>query len=116
MPAPDYAWLPAEDVKAALGRGLVEGSPQDLEDARVAAAAYVERYRPDLVWLDADKADVPTDVWLGAVLMTNRLLARRGSPTGVAEFGEFGPASVLRTDPDVERLLGIGRYGRPVIG
>lgn len=117
MPAIDgYSWLPGDKVKAALGRGMVDGTPEDLETARLAAAAFVEGRRRDLVWLDALPSEVPADVWLGAVLLTNRLLARRGSPQGVAEVGEFGPAAVLRTDPDVERLLGLGRYGRPVIG
>lgn len=117
MPAVDgYAWLPAAKVKAALGRQLAGGTDEDLETARTAAAAYVEARRADLVWLDALPGDVPADVWLGAVLMTNRLLARRGSPQGLAELGEFGPATVLRTDPDVERLLGIGRYAKPTVG
>lgn len=117
MPSIDgFSWLPAENVKAALGRGLVAGTVEDLEAARKAAATFVEARRPDLVWLDATMEDVPADVWLGAVLLTNRLLSRRGSPQGVAEVGEFGPAAILRSDPDVERLLGIGRYGRPVIG
>ena len=116
MPAPDYAWLPAADVAATMGRSLAEGTPADLENARKAAAAFVERHRADLVWLGATSADVPADVWLGAVLLTNRYLARRGSPQGVAELGEFGPAAIVRTDPDVERLLGLGRFGRPVIG
>lgn len=117
MPALDnYAWLPAERVKAALGRGMVEGTPQDLEDARRAAAAWVEDHRRDLVWLDALEGDVPPTVWMGAVLLTNHILSRHGSPQGLAEFGEFGPAAIVRSDPDVERLLGIGRYGRPVIG
>jgi hypothetical protein len=117
VPAIDgFSWLAAARVKAALGRSIAGGTDQDLEDARKAAATFVERRRPDLVWLDATDQDVPADVWLGAVLLTNRLLARRGSPQGVAELGEFGPAHVARTDPDVERLLGIGRYGKPVVG
>lgn len=114
MPAIDgFAWLPAVKVKEAMGRALVGGTDADLEAARTAAAAWVESRRPDLVWLNATAADIPPDVWLGAVLLTNRLLARRGSPQGVAELGEFGPAAVLRSDPDVERLLGIGRYAKP---
>jgi hypothetical protein len=116
MPAPDYAWITSADVAVTMGRSLAEGTPEDLDNARKAAAEFVEGRRRDLVWLDATKTDVPADVWLGTVLLVNRYLARRGSPTGVAEFGDFGPAAVVRTDPDVERLLGLGRYGRPVIG
>lgn len=84
----------------------------DAHRARVAAAAYVRRVRPDLFAGDA----VPTDqaVIYGAQLLTARLWARRGSPTGLASFGEFGPGAILRLDPDVERLLGVGRHSRPV--
>jgi hypothetical protein len=111
------SWITAEDVATTLGRNLTRTDTGDLAMAVEAAAAWVQDHRRDLVWLDAAKEDVPTPVWLGTVLLVNRLLARFGSPQGVAEFsGEFGPAAILRSDPDVEKLLGIGRYGRPVIG
>lgn len=86
--------------------------------ARVAAAAYVRRVRPSL-FRNAEGTTTPdpvehADVVYGAQLLAARLWARRGSPTGLASFGEFGAAAVVRLDPDLERLLSTGRYARPV--
>jgi hypothetical protein len=113
MPAPDYQWLPKADLLEQIT------APDDarLELARQAACDYVERVKPALVWVDAVPADVPAGVRAGAVLMVSRLLARRGAPLGLAEFGnELGTAArVVANDPDVERLLGIGRYAKPQV-
>ena len=75
--------------------------------------------RPDLFRVVGGEAQTPdavdhADVVFGAQLLTARYWARRGSPTGLASFGEFGAAAVVRLDPDVERLLGVGRYAKPV--
>ena len=48
--------------------------------------------------------------------LTARLYARKGTPAGIATFGELGAATILRTDPDVQMLLGLGRYATPRIG
>lgn len=115
MPDQVAAWLtPAAVVAMLPGTQLVgDGQlPADVELLRLAAAAYVEPKRRDLV---VGGVFTPTaDVLIGAALLVSRLNARKGSPQGLASFGEFGPAAVLRVDPDVERLLGIGRYGKPV--
>lgn len=91
--------------------------------ARLAAAAYVRRVRPDLFGLAADGVTALTpdpvahaDVVQAGQLVAARLWARRGSPTGLASFGEFGPGAIRSVDPDVERLLGIGRSAAPVVG
>jgi hypothetical protein len=111
------AWLtPAAVVAMLPGAKLDEAGqlPADVELLRQAAAAYVEPKRRDLV--DAAGVFTPTaDVLIGSALLVSRLNARKGSPQGLASFGEFGPAPVSRVDPDVDRLLGIGaRYGKPV--
>lgn len=111
MPAPGYEWLPVEDV---AGPGY-QGDPAadvDLEAARAGAASYVERVRPDLDWV----AGPSDDVKLGALILARRFYARKGSPMGVATFAEFGAAQIVRLDPDVERLLGLGRHAKPRIG
>lgn len=49
------------------------------------------------------------DQELGAVMLAARWYARRTSSQGIASFGDFGPAYVTRTDPDVAQLLGLGK-------
>lgn len=56
------------------------------------------------------------DVKLGAVMLAGRLFARRGTPLGVAGFSEFGGNAMLRHDPDIARLLGIGPHRAFVFG
>lgn len=115
-PAP---WLPPADVLGYLKVAAGSENAYAVELCRVAAARVVERARRDLKLaelpdpLPAD-ADVPEDVKHGALLLTARLYARKGSPQGVATFGELGASTILRSDPDVQLLLGVGRFGRPV--
>lgn len=118
MTITDGAWLPQEDVLAYLGMDDSDSEASSVSRARLAAAAYVERNRPDLLTLvELTPTYLPTpEVFEGALLLTARLHARKASPTGLASYGEFGPAAVLRFDPDVERLLGVGRYAPPAVG
>lgn len=115
-PAP-FPWLPAEQVR----RWLHVTSADDpavldvVEDCRLAAAAYCETQRPDLL----DAAGTFTagfGVVQAGVLATARLYARKGSPAGIAAYSELGPFEILRIDPDVSRLLGVGRYAPPAVG
>lgn len=115
-----HDWLQLQRVLDHLG--VAAGSPQaqTADAARTAAAALVERLRPDL-WVVPDLMTPPTfvaddAVIAGAVLVAARLHARRGSPVGLATFGEAGAASLPRLDPDAERLLGVGRYAPPQVG
>lgn len=119
MTLTDGAWLLLADVTALPGVDPSDTAAVDL--ARLAAAAWVEQARSDLLGVvgldDLTASYFPTpDVYQAAVLLTGRIYARRTSPTGLASYGEFGPAAVLRFDPDIERLLGLGRYARPRIG
>lgn len=116
MPAPDFAWLTPTEVDDYLGR-QGEFDSARAAAARHAAASYVEDVRPDLAAAyAAEPGTVPPRVRMGAVLLAARLYARKGSPQGVAGYGEFGTAAVPRLDPDVERMLGIGRHASPRIG
>jgi hypothetical protein len=40
----------------------------------------------------------------------------RRSPDGTVDMGEFGSARIPSNDPDIERLLGIGRWRPPMVG
>lgn len=113
----DDAWLSpavvAEHLKVSLGAG--GELPAGAELARAAAAEFVADNRRDLFPEDGAPVVGPRVV-LGSALLAARLYARRSSPAGLASFGEFGPAAVLREDADVARLLGLARYARPRIG
>lgn len=110
-------WLPPATVAGQLPGVELDGSgelPADVELARMAAAEFVEGARGDLRTPEGFTAGPA--VQLGAALLVGRLHARKGSPQGLVGFSEFGPAAVLREDPDVARLLGLGRYAKPVAG
>lgn len=113
MPEDPYPWLPLADLLAHLSVQAGTPNAAAAERARAAAAAHVQRLRPDLAGPAGYTAD--DAVRQGAVLVAARLYSRRGSPVGVASFGDFG-ASVPRLDPDAERLLGVGRYAAPQVG
>lgn len=107
-------WLVAAEVQQHVG-GDELPPPLYLD----AAAQYVATRRPDLFPDDGPApalADVPADVIAGTVLLAGRLLARRKSLVGLANYGEFGPATILRQDPDIARLLSIGVHTLPDIG
>lgn len=112
-------WLPAADVLAYLKIEAGTDNAEVAELCRIAAGRLVERKRKDLALAGRtaeDVADTDPDVRHGALLLTARLFARKGSPQGVATFGELGASMILRSDPDIALLLGIGRYGRPAVG
>ena len=107
-----------EEVAGYLGLAV----PEDPADAdRIAlhwATAAVNTLVPDTVprvrptATDPDPP-WPDDVHAGALLMASRLFTRRRSPTGIATYDETGPAYVPRWDPDLERLLRIGKWAPP---
>jgi hypothetical protein len=97
--------ITADDVAAQLGTPVRDADAGALDRATAAAVDYVQAHVPP----PHDTAAVA----LGTCLLAARWFARRGSPGGFASFGEFGPAYVRSTDPDVARLLGLDR---PVVG
>lgn len=60
---------------------------------------------------------VPTaDVVKGTLRLAGRLNARRRSPDGLIDTGgEFGTSRIPRLDGDIERLLGVGAFRRPMV-
>ena len=109
-----HTWLALDDVAHWLKLDTDrDENRRDAELCRQAAAAYIEAQRPDLT---ADDLGKSAAIRQAALLSAARLYARRSSPTGLASFGEFGAEQILRGDPDVARLLGVGRYAAPVVG
>lgn len=89
------------DVEAHLG--VTPAADRDiayLDTVTAAVVTLVER------WTDEPRG---ADVVTGALMLAGRLYARRQSPLGVAAFGDMGTAYVRNHDPDIYRLLGLGR-------
>lgn len=94
------------------------------DDARLqtmldAAVAFVERVRRGAFNFDGDLAstlpDPTADLRAGTLRLAGRWHTRRRSPDGLVAMAELGAARVPSFDPDIERMLGIGRYRRPVV-
>jgi hypothetical protein len=77
-----------------------------VDDAAIAQclAAAVDHLDAELTLLDADEA-IGGDVRQAALLLTNRLLARRNSPEGVVGGADGTVTNIGRSDPDVWRLV-----------
>lgn len=100
-----------------IQRGDVEGHlgvapASDLDAAAMtacaeAAAAWVDEHVSFVLDETSDRPSAA--IVLGTVLLAARWYGRRSSPSGVASFGEFGPAYVKARDPDVAMLLGLGK-------
>ncbi|TDD98900.1 hypothetical protein [Jiangella asiatica] len=53
---------------------------------------------------------------LGTIRLAGRWHARNRSPDGLVMMAEAGSGRVPSVDPDIDRLLRIGRHARPVVG
>ena len=114
-------WPPQlDDLKAELNRPRTDtvDDPQ-LQVDLDGAVAYVERelsgdfnFSGTVTTLPAP----PADVFLGTLRLAIRWWNRRRSPEGVIDPGELGQIMrVARIDSDLERMLGIGMYRRPMV-
>ena len=82
-----------------------------------AAVEFVQRVRPSFNYAaDPDSAlPAPTaDLKLGTLRLAGRWHTRRRSPDALIQMGDLGASRVPSFDPDIDRLLGIGRYAGPV--
>lgn len=80
-----------------------------------ASIAYVVRQRAGVYNFGAEPLlPNPTDdLWLGTIRLAARWHVRRRSPDALVDLGELGSNRVPSVDPDIERLLGVGRYAGP---
>lgn len=103
-------WLDPVYVSEAFNLGDVTGNTA-LEHATAAAAAYVEDVRPEFITGTTQELYQPTArVKHGAAMLAARLYERRGALLGVApSAGYEEAATIVRSDPDIERLLEIGK-------
>lgn len=79
-----------------------------------AAVAFVERVHADrytFTGIPTEALPSPgSDVELGTVRLAGRWFTRRRSPDGLVVSTEFGSTRIPSFDPDIERLLQVGRY------
>lgn len=60
---------------------------------------------------------LPTErIRQGTLMYAYRLHNRRRSPDGTIDMGELGTARIPSNDPEIERLLGVGRWRAPMVG
>ncbi|MEC3975091.1 hypothetical protein [Amycolatopsis sp. H20-H5] len=85
-----------------------------------AAVAFVERVRPRFNYTadPLSRYPAPTaDLVLGTIRLAARWYTRPRSPDGMVNLGaDLGSARVASFDPDIDRLLRIGRHAVAVIG
>lgn len=102
-------------AKAALGIAADDVTDDARLDALVAAVnGKVRGWRCSAAAQGA--AEWPGHLVEGATMLVVRLFRRKNSPAGVEAFGELGPVYVMRTDPDVAMLLGLGSWAPPAVG
>ena len=84
-----------------------------------AAVAFVQRIHAGRYNFDDESGatvpDVPDDVRLGTLRLAGRWHIRRRSPDALVQMAEMGSSRVPSFDPDIDRLLRIGRFGLPVV-
>ena len=122
-------WPPNLEVLRADIRGRTvagERSTVDLSDTAAlqlrldAAVSFVERVRRGDFNFGGDPASVlpdpDADTVLGTLMLAARWKWRQRSPDALVEGGDLGSARVPSFDPDIERLLRIGRHQKPRVG
>lgn len=117
------AWPPdLAALKDDLGEEYVTSDRDDtrLQRCLDAAVAFVERVHDGEFDFDAESAsasesspalDPPDDdMELGTIRLAGRWYIRRRSPDGLVDMGQMGSGRVPSFDPDIDRMLRIGKY------
>ncbi|PXY17351.1 hypothetical protein [Prauserella flavalba] len=119
-------WVTLGELKNELDEDETDERPDDpAEDERLqrdldAAVAFVERVHKGRFNFNFDPlCDLPApdaDLKLGTLMLARRWDTRRRSPDGLVTMADQGSARVQSFDPDIDRLLRLGRHARPVVG
>lgn len=118
-------WPPQlDDVKVELR--IDRSDTRDDERLQVvldAAVAHVEAHRAgDFNFVGATAGTVAAlpypgyDFHLGTVRLAVRWHTLRRSPDGLVDAGDLGTVRVPPVPADIERMLGLGRFRRPLVG
>lgn len=98
----------ADDFISYMGLTLSADDPNRVTIGEVfdGAQELVEsRLRDGVVPDDPQTDDYPNRVRTATFMQANRLYKRKGSPEGVAGFGDLGAVRISGIDPDIEQLL-----------
>lgn len=105
-------------AQVAVWANTSESDHPGLGQAVKAARAWVERKRSDLDWAGAELPEGDPARWwpsddlvLGACMLAWRWYQRYAQPNGMAGYPEMASGGILRHDPDIAQLLGIGWSG-----
>lgn len=112
------SWPPSLD-ELKLDAGIPDTRDDEKLDLVLAAAvAFVERVRGASFNFSGDLGsalpDPTDDIVLGTIRLAVRWHNRRRSPDALVDMADIGSARVPSFDPDIERLLGIGKFRGPV--
>jgi hypothetical protein len=108
-------WLSAGQA-AALTNTSAAPDAVDWVAAVAASCEYVEGKRADL-FIGTPGVFTPGPLIIyGTAMLSNRWYTRMRSPMGASQNVEFGGSEILRQDPDIAKMLGIGTEGKPVFG
>jgi opacity protein-like surface antigen len=110
------AWLDAAQAATLVEQDDEVAASEAWVASFDAAAAWVEKQRSDLFAGEPPVFGADAAVKLGTAMLANRWYARRKSPLGSTSNAEFGAAELMRHDPDVAKMLGIGVDGKFVFG
>lgn len=100
----------------------------DLEDTRDderyqdnldAAVSEVQRVRPQFNYDNDPLSLLPVpgaDHVLGTIRLAARWFTRGRSPDGIVSLADAGTGRITSYDPDIDRMLRIGRFAKAVIG
>lgn len=92
---------------------------QRLQSVLNAAVGFVQRVRPKFNYsgdLGSEFPEPTSDLVLGTLRLAGRWHTRRRSPDALIEMGEMGSSRVPSIDPDIDRMLRIGRHALPRVG
>lgn len=114
-------WPPVLDaLKADLSIDLDDTRDDDaLELMLAAAVSFVESVRPKFNYVADPVSELPDptpDLELGTIRLAGRWKTRQRSPDGLVAMAEMGSTRIPSFDPDIEKLLRIGRWAKAVVG
>ena len=113
MPALDPALAPRALAWLGVREDAQGPDVENAPDVADAVAAWIDSLPSPL--RDEDGGWGASTV-MGAVMLTARLIRRRNSPAGIEAFSGDGATYVSREDPDVARLLRLGKHKPPQVG